>query len=51
MIVPREVGDYMLRHLKNSSLAVIDDEGHCPHMSEPTASSQAIDAFLAQVLA
>ena len=49
-IVPREVGPYMLRHLPNSSLDVIDDEGHCPHISEPTASSRAIDAFLARLL-
>jgi sigma-B regulation protein RsbQ len=51
LIVPREVGHYMLRHLPNSSLDVIDDQGHCPHVSEPTASSQAIDAFLARTLA
>jgi sigma-B regulation protein RsbQ len=50
LIVPREVGDYMLRHLPNSSLQVIDDDGHCPHMNEPTASSAAIDAFLARTL-
>jgi sigma-B regulation protein RsbQ len=50
LIVPREVGDYMLRHLPNSSLQVIEDDGHCPHMNEPTASSQAIDAFLARTL-
>jgi len=51
LIVPREVGHYMLRHLPNSSLDVIDDDGHCPHVSEPAASSQAIDAFLARTLA
>jgi sigma-B regulation protein RsbQ len=50
LIVPREVGDYLLRHLPNSSLQVIDDEGHCPHLNEPTASSKAIDAFLARTL-
>lgn len=38
-------------HLPNSSLQVIDDDGHCPHMSEPTASSAAIDTFLARTLA
>lgn len=50
LIVPREVGAHLLRHLPNSTLHVIDDEGHCPHLSEPTASSQAIDAFLARTL-
>lgn len=50
LIVPREVGAYMLRHLPNSTLAVIDNVGHCPHLSAPTASSRVIDEFLAQTL-
>lgn len=50
LIVPREVGTYMLRHLPNSTLAVIDNVGHCPHLSAPTASSRVIDEFLAQTL-
>lgn len=50
LVVPREVGDYMLRHLPHSSLHVIDEEGHCPHLSAPGASSHAIDAFLAHTL-
>ena len=50
LIVPREVGDYMLRHLPASRLHIIDDEGHCPHISASTASARAIDAFLAQTL-
>jgi pimeloyl-ACP methyl ester carboxylesterase len=29
---------------------VIDDDGHCPHITEPSASAQAIDAFLARTL-
>jgi sigma-B regulation protein RsbQ len=49
-IVPRAVGDYMLRHLPASCLHVIEDDGHCPHISEATASAQAIDAFLARTL-
>jgi sigma-B regulation protein RsbQ len=31
-------------------LRVIDNVGHCPHLSAPTASSQAIEAFLARTL-
>lgn len=50
LIVPREVGDYMLQRMPNSSLRIIDDKGHCPHLSEPTASSRAIDAFLHRTL-
>jgi sigma-B regulation protein RsbQ len=50
MIVPPEVGQYMHRHLPHSTLAVIDNVGHCPHLSAPTASSRQIETFLARVL-
>jgi sigma-B regulation protein RsbQ len=50
LIAPREVGDWLQRHLPNSSLRVVRNVGHCPHMSAPTESSRAIDAFLAQTL-
>jgi sigma-B regulation protein RsbQ len=50
LIAPRTVGEWLHRHLPNSSLAVIDNVGHCPHMSTPAASSRAIDVFLAQTL-
>ena len=50
LIVPREVGEWLHRHLAHSTLRVIDNVGHCPHLSAPTASSQAIDTFLAQTL-
>lgn len=50
LIAPRTVGDYLHRHLPNSTLHVIENVGHCPHMSAPTESSRAIDAFLAHTL-
>jgi sigma-B regulation protein RsbQ len=50
LIAPRAVGDYLHRNLANSTLHVIDNVGHCPHLSAPTESSQAIEAFLAQSL-
>jgi sigma-B regulation protein RsbQ len=50
LIAPRTVGDYLHRHLPVSTLAVIENVGHCPHMSAPTESSRAIDAFLADTL-
>lgn len=50
LIAPQTVGEWLHRHLAGSSLAVIDNVGHCPHMSAPTASSRAIDVFLAQTL-
>jgi len=50
LIAPRPVGDYLHRHLPRSTLSVIQNVGHCPHMSAPADSSRAIDAFLAQAL-
>ncbi|XYJ12747.1 alpha/beta fold hydrolase [Telluria sp. B2] len=50
LVAPRAVGDFLHRHLPVSTLHVIENVGHCPHMSAPTASSRAIDAFLAQTL-
>jgi sigma-B regulation protein RsbQ len=50
LIAPREVGDWLHRHLPHSTLHVINNVGHCPHMSAPTESSRAIDTFLAQAL-
>ncbi len=50
LIAPMSAGDYLHRHLKGSTMHVIDNIGHCPHMSAPTASTRAIDAFLAATL-
>lgn len=50
LVAPQEVGRYLQRHLPNSTLHVIDNVGHCPHMSAPAESSRAIETFLAQTL-
>jgi sigma-B regulation protein RsbQ len=50
LIAPREVGAWLQRHLPESTLRTIHNVGHCPHLSAPTESSRAIDAFLAQIL-
>lgn len=50
LVAPRTVGDYLQKHLPNSTLHVIENVGHCPHMSAPTRSSGAIDAFLDEIL-
>ena len=47
LIAPRSVGEYMYRQLPRSRLVVIENQGHCPHMSAPGASTDAIDRFLA----
>ena len=47
VIAPRSVGEYMHRAMPASVLSVIDNVGHCPHLSAPSASTAAIEAFLA----
>lgn len=50
LVAPVAVGQFLHRHLPSSTLHIIENVGHCPHMSAPTASSSAIDQFLAQTL-
>lgn len=45
-IAPMPVGEYMHRVLPRSTLSIVDNVGHCPHLSAPGSSSSAIDAFL-----
>jgi sigma-B regulation protein RsbQ len=51
IIAPLAVGVYMHAHMQDSRLEVIDNVGHCPHMSAPTASSVAITDFLTRTAA
>lgn len=50
LVAPLGVGRYLHRQLPASTLHVIDNVGHCPHMSAPTESSRVIEAFLARTL-
>ncbi|MGJ7913857.1 alpha/beta fold hydrolase [Massilia sp. LXY-6] len=50
IVAPRSVGAFLHQNLPVSTLHIIDNVGHCPHMSAPTASSHAIDDFLAHTL-
>ncbi|MDZ5633745.1 alpha/beta hydrolase [Janthinobacterium sp. GMG1] len=45
-IAPPSVGDYLRETLPHSSLQVLENVGHCPHMSVPDASYRAIRHFL-----
>ncbi|CAA9416016.1 MAG: Hydrolase of unknown specificity RsbQ, part of a novel [RsbQ - PAS domain] bacterial sensing module, partial [uncultured Ramlibacter sp.] len=47
LIAPQAVGEYMHRNLPDSSLVLIDNVGHCPHLSTPGACTEAIGSFLA----
>ena len=47
VIAPRCVGDYLHRQLADSRLVVLDTAGHCPHLSAPDETVNAIREFLA----
>jgi sigma-B regulation protein RsbQ len=47
LIAPLAVGEYMHRQLPDSTLRIIENVGHCPHLSAPSASVAAMDEFLA----
>ena len=46
MIAPLEVGEYVHRHLPDSTLRVMNATGHCPHMSHPEETIQLIKEYL-----
>jgi sigma-B regulation protein RsbQ len=47
LIAPQSVGQYLHDVLPDSTLRVIDNVGHCPHLSAPSACIDAMDDFLA----
>ncbi|WP_189613082.1 alpha/beta fold hydrolase [Pigmentiphaga litoralis] len=47
LIAPQSVGQYLHDVLPASTLRVIDNVGHCPHLSAPSACIDAMDDFLA----
>ncbi|MFF8657291.1 alpha/beta fold hydrolase [Streptomyces huasconensis] len=48
-IAPREVGAYVHASIPGSTLITLDATGHCPHLSSPEATNEAITNFLAVV--
>lgn len=46
-LAPLSVGDYLHKHLKNSTLKVLDVKGHSAHMSNPDLVIEAIRTYLA----
>ncbi|MEU5580720.1 alpha/beta hydrolase [Streptomyces huasconensis] len=48
-IAPREVGAYVHASIPGSTLITLDATGHCPHLSSPEATNEAITDFLAAV--
>ncbi|SEN12394.1 Pimeloyl-ACP methyl ester carboxylesterase [Luteibacter sp. UNCMF331Sha3.1] len=49
IIAPVAVGEYVHRALPRSTLRLIDNVGHCPHLSAPQACIDAMNDFLATV--
>jgi sigma-B regulation protein RsbQ len=47
LIAPVAVGEYMKSQMPGSRLKVIRNVGHCPHLSSPGATLDAIESFLA----
>lgn len=46
VIAPTQVGEYMHKEMKNSTLVYLDATGHCPNLSAPEQTVAAIKAFL-----
>lgn len=46
MIAPTEVGEYVHRNLEGSTLRMMKATGHCPHMSHPEETIEAIREYL-----
>ncbi|HEY4066009.1 MAG TPA: alpha/beta hydrolase [Burkholderiaceae bacterium] len=46
VIAPRVVGEYLHRQLPSSTLKIIENVGHCPHLSAPAACAEAMNGFL-----
>ncbi len=49
LIAPKSVGEFLARTLPDATLQVIENVGHCPHLSSPGACAAAMDTFLARI--
>ncbi|MFF7969772.1 alpha/beta fold hydrolase [Streptomyces sp. NPDC007905] len=47
VIAPREVGAFVHQAIPGSKLVTLDATGHCPHLSAPEATNEALLGFLA----
>lgn len=50
IIAPLTAGEFLAAVIPESRYVLIDNVGHCPHLSAPGASVRAMDAFLRDVL-
>lgn len=49
VIAPPAVGEYLRKTLPDCTLWIIENVGHCPHLSSPGASAAAMEQFIAQL--
>ena len=49
LIAPDEVGEYLHREIPGSTLRRLQATGHCPHMSHPEETIEAIREYLSGV--
>lgn len=49
-IAPRTVGEYMHKTMSDAELCIIENVGHCPHLSAPHESGQAIERYLKKII-
>lgn len=49
LIAPLSAGEHVHRTLRRSTLRIIDNVGHCPHLSQPGVSIRVIEEFLRSV--
>lgn len=47
-LAPTSVGEWMEKTIPNATLNVIDTFGHCPHLTAPDATIQAIESYLSR---
>jgi sigma-B regulation protein RsbQ len=47
IIAPLSVGEYMCKHIPKCTLHVIENVGHCPHLSAPGPSAAVMEQFIA----
>jgi sigma-B regulation protein RsbQ len=45
-IAPRPVGEYVHRRIAGSEFVLLDTTGHCPNLSAPQETIDAIRAFV-----
>lgn len=48
-LVPLTVGEFMHRVLPHATLKLVKNLGHCPHLSAPSASADAMNRFMASI--